>query len=359
MRKFFIFTILFVFAFAVMMAQTTSFRSDFTGGAAGALPDSWSLTVFQQAFNPDFSIREDASGRYLSLTGGGDPKANAYISTTVRLEPGTYRYYALFSISGDVNPQRNLLFQFDRGGIHSFYRLANGMVEGRETLTVTGNRPRDVTLRIYYRFNAGGEVKLRSLSVTPCEPVPPRWARFACTQDTVNYNNMAALAAKAAQEKADLLLFPEGVSQMGRYQTNSDSLIALMSQLAARHSMYIAASIYETDKTDGKKYNRGVLFDRNGKLAGIYDKIHPYSPETNQQGITPGSKVDIFETDFGKVGMVICADSWFTDVTQLFALKGAEVILFPVAGYFRNLIHARSADNQVRFVIRQTIELRQ
>jgi hypothetical protein len=115
--------------------------------------------------------------------------------------------------------------------------------------------------------------------------------------------------------------------------------------------MYIAASIYVVDETDGKKYNRGVLYDRSGQLMGIYDKIHPYSPEANQQGVIPGSRTEIFETDFGKVGMIICADSWFTDVTQLFALKGAEVILFPVAGYFRSIIHARAADNRVRFVI--------
>ena len=49
--------------------------------------------------------------------------------------------------------------------------------------------------------------------------------------------------------------------------------------------------------------------------------------------------------------MVICADAWFTDVTQLFALKGAEVILYPVAGYYRSLIPARCADNRVGFVI--------
>jgi predicted amidohydrolase len=86
-------------------------------------------------------------------------------------------------------------------------------------------------------------------------------------------------------------------------------------------------------------------------LAGVYDKIHLYSPEANLEGVTPGSKTDIFETDFGKIAIVICADIWFTDVTQLFALKGAEVILFPVAGYFRSLIPARCADNQVGFVI--------
>jgi hypothetical protein len=105
------------------------------------------------------------------------------------------------------------------------------------------------------------------------------------------------------------------------------------------------------DKTDGKKYNRGVLYDRSGKLAGVYDKIHPYSSEVNWEGITPGTKTDIIDTDFGKVGMIICYDSWFTDVAQLFALKGAEVILFPVAGYYRSLIPARCADNRVRFVI--------
>ena len=332
-------------------AQTASYQSDFTKGAIGALPDGWSLTVFQQKLVPNFAVKEDANGRYLSLTGGGDSRANAYISTTVRLAPGTYQYKALFSISDDVNPQRNLLFQFNRGGINQFYRLANGMVEGRETVTVTGNQPRDAELKVYYRFNAGGEVKIRSISITPVAPVPPRWARFACTQDTVSYHKMAAIAEQAALDKADLLLFPEGVSQMGRYKTDSDALMTLMSQLAAKLRMYIAASIYVTDATDGKKYNRGVLYDRNGKLAGIYDKIHPYSPEANVQGITPGSRTDIFETDFGKVGMIICADSWFTDVTQLFALKGAEVILFPVAGYFRSIIHARCADNQVRFVI--------
>ena len=350
-KKYSIAFIAFVFAISTAIAQTTSFRSDFAGGTTGTLPDGWSLTVFQQTLNPVFSIKEDASGRYLSLSGGGDSKANAYISTSIQLSPGTYEYKALFSISDDVNPQRNLLFQCDRDGIHNFYRLANGMVEGRETIAVTGNRPRELLLRVYYRFNAGGEVKLRSLTITPTEPVQPRWARFACTQDTVSYNNMAAIAEQAAQEKADLLLFPEGVSQLGRYHTDSDSLMTLMSALAAKHRMYMAASIYVVDKTDGKKYNRGVLYDRSGKLCGIYDKIHPYSPEVNQQGVTPGTRTDIFETDFGKVGMIICADSWFTDVTQLFALKGAEVILFPVAGYFRSLIHARCADNQVRFVI--------
>ena len=342
-------------ALITVVAQSASFRSDFTKGGAGELPDGWSLTVFQQERAPNFSVKEDATGRYLSLSGGGDPAAVAYISTRTQLAPGTYQYKVVFSISDDVNPQRNLLFQCRTrtlDGIFKFYRLANGMVEGRETIVVSGNQPGNAELRIYYRFHGGGEVKIREISLTPVEPVQPRWARLACTEGQMNFDQMKAVAEQAAKDKADLLLFPEMVSQKGTQDAaQGDEVLDLMSKLAAQHRIYVAASVYVIDKTDGKTYNRGVIYDRNGKLLGIYDKLHLYSPEANTSGITPGSTTDIFETDFGKIAMIICYDSWFTDATQLFALKGAEVILFPVAGYYRSIIHARAADNQVRFLI--------
>ena len=352
--KFYLFIIIsFIVAISTACAQTTSFRADFSKGAVGSLPEGWTLNSFQDERVPNFALQEDAKGRYLSLTGSGDPLAVAFISAKVRLAPGSYQYKVVFSKSDDVNPQRNLLFQFNRGGIESFYRMDNGQVEGRETFVVSANQTeRDGILRVFYRFNAGGEVKIRSITITPIEPVKPRWARFACTQDTIrNRRQMELIAENAAKEKADLLLYYENVAQSGREALDGDELMEIFSQLAAKHKMYISASIYAVDKSDGKKYNRGVLYDRSGKLCGVYDKIHPYSPEVNWEGITPGTKTDIFETDFGKVGMIICYDSWFTDVTQLWALKGAEVILFPVAGYYRSLIPARCADNRVRFVI--------
>ncbi len=346
---------LFFCVVTVVMAQTTSFRSDFTIGKAGAIPDGWSLTAYWPERAPHFVLKEDGTGRYLSLTGCGDPTAVAYISKKVRLAPGTYQYKVLFSISGNVDPQRNLLFQCKsktHDGIFKFYRLGNGMVEGRETIVISGNQPSDAEIRIFYRFHPAGEVKIRDISITPTEPVQPRWVRLACTQGQMDYNQMTAVAEQAAKDKADLLLYPEMVSQEGSQDASQGEVIMnLLAKLAAQYRMYVAASIYVVDKTDGRQYNRGILYDRNGQLMGTYDKIHPYSPEANNDGVTPGSKTDIFETDFGKIGMIICYDSWFTDVTQLLALKGAEVILFPVAGYYRSIIPARAADNQVRFVI--------
>jgi predicted amidohydrolase len=355
MRKYLLFFIMCVYVITAIQAQSSSFRADFSKGNIGALPDNWKRSAFQQDRVPNFVLKEDVQGRYLFLTGGGDRSAVAYISTTTNLAPGTYEYKVLFSISDDVNPQRNLLFQCRTrtlDGIFSFYKLDNGMIEGRETIVVSGNEAGDAELRIYYRFNPGGEVKIRDITITPVEPVQPRWARFACTQGQLNYEQMRAVAEQAAKDHADLLLFPEMVSQRGAEDApRGEEVMDLMAKLAVQHKIYVGGSVYVVDKTDGKIYNRGVLYDRAGQLAGVYDKIHPYSPESTDSGLTSGLKTAIFETDFGKVGMIICYDSWFTDVTQLFALKGAEVILFPVAGYFRSLIHARCADNQVRFVI--------
>jgi predicted amidohydrolase len=234
------------------------------------------------------------------------------------------------------------------------------MVEGRGVIVVGGEEAAETEVKVFYRFNAGGEVKLRSLSLTPTDPVQPRWVRFACVKGRVKMEQLSAIAEQAALDSADLLLFTEGVIDKIRdgiprspefMQDRSEKLLQMLSGMAAKYRMYVAGSVPITDKTDGRKYNRGVLYDRQGALVGTYDKIHPYSPEVNDENITPGTKTDVFETDFGKVGMIICYDSWFTDITQLLALKGAEVILFPVAGYYRSIIPARAADNGVRFVI--------
>jgi predicted amidohydrolase len=339
---------------ASAIAQTTSYQCDFSQGKPGAWPEGWELTTFKADVPPRFELKKDGAGPYLSIAGSGDPLAVAYLSTHTQLQPGTYSYKALFSISKEVNPQRNLLFQCrasSNDGIFKFYKLGDGLVEGRGIIEVKGNEPRDAELRIYYRLNAKGKVKLRHLSLTPTDPVKPRWARFACTQGVIQPEQIAAVAEQAARDSVDLLLYPENFIPNNNDPVLGEKLMRLMAEAAAKHKIYVAGSAIVTDAASGRNYNRGVLFDRTGATVGIYDKIHPYSPEVNDEGVRPGTRTDIFETDFGRIAMIICYDSWFTDVTQLFALKGAEVILFPVAGYYRSLIPARAADNGVRFVV--------
>jgi hypothetical protein len=262
------------------------------------------LTAFETDVPPRFEVQKDAHGHYLLLAGADDSLAVAYILTKTRLESGTYCYKALFSMSDDVNPQRNLLFQCkarSHDGIFKFYKLEGGMVEGREFIEIKGDKPRDVELRVYYRLNAKGEVKLRNLSFTPAEPVKPRWVRFACTQGVIRPEQVASVAAQAARDSVDLLLYPENFVPNNNDPVLGEKLMKLMSEMAAKYGIYVAGSVIAVDSIDGRKYNRGVLYDRSGALAGVYDKIHPYSHEINDAGVKPGSKTDVFRTEFGKV----------------------------------------------------------
>jgi len=64
-------------------------------------------------------------------------------------------------------------------------------------------------------------------------------------------------------------------------------------------------------------------------------------------GLTPGDEHPVFDTDIGKIGIIICYDSWYPETSRILALKGAELILFPNAGYEPLLLPARAIDNGV------------
>jgi predicted amidohydrolase len=120
--------------------------------------------------------------------------------------------------------------------------------------------------------------------------------------------------------------------------------------MAKKHEMYVGGGIVRQCDDVDRIFNTALLYDREGELVGMYDKVHPYSPENNELGVTPGIKVPVFQTDFGRVGFAICYDIWFPDVCELLALKGAEIILFPNAGHQPEVLYARSMDNGVRIV---------
>ena len=84
-----------------------------------------------------------------------------------------------------------------------------------------------------------------------------------------------------------------------------------------------------TEREGAAIYNTAVLLDRTGKLMGKYRKV--YLPrEEIQGGLTPGNDFPVFDTDFGKVGMMICWDVEYADPARALALNGAEIILLPI-----------------------------
>jgi predicted amidohydrolase len=117
--------------------------------------------------------------------------------------------------------------------------------------------------------------------------------------------------------------------------------------LAKKHDLYIVAGLLE--RVGHKVYNVAALIGPDGELVGAYRKVTLPRGEI-EGGITPGDTYPVFETRFGKVGMMICYDGFFPEVARQLAKNGAEVIAWPVWGCNPLLGKARACENHVYIV---------
>lgn len=110
-------------------------------------------------------------------------------------------------------------------------------------------------------------------------------------------------------------------------------------------------------KEDSLIYNRAVVIDRKGNLIYHYDKIH-LVPMLNEPAYLEGgrSKVQTFELDGVKMGVVICFDLRFPEIIRQLALQEAQVLFIPAewpearAGHWETLSTARAIENQMYVV---------
>ncbi len=96
-------------------------------------------------------------------------------------------------------------------------------------------------------------------------------------------------------------------------------------------------------------YNVAVLIGPDGKVAGKYRKVCLPRGEADN-GVTPGSEYPVFETRFGKLGMMVCYDGFFPEVARELTKGGAEVIAWPVWGCNPLLARARACENHIYLV---------
>ncbi|RTE10670.1 carbon-nitrogen hydrolase family protein [Paenibacillus whitsoniae] len=128
----------------------------------------------------------------------------------------------------------------------------------------------------------------------------------------------------------DLICFPEVFLKSGSTDRKevSDEITQqtyrALSAQAKRLNSYIIASVHEW--IDGKKYVAAWVFDRGGQLAGKYLKHHPTDYEMKEDGVTPGSEVPVFDTDFGRIGIAICFDIGYPEIWRTLKAKGAELV---------------------------------
>lgn len=126
------------------------------------------------------------------------------------------------------------------------------------------------------------------------------------------------------------------LSEIAEDEKNPGPVTTMIAEYARKHSCYVVCPIIT--KKDGRFYNTSLLVDRNGKIAGVYHKIHPTKSEIlPDQAFTGGGTVPgalhqpAVQTDFGKVGMQICYDANWSDGWESLKKQGAEIIFFSSA----------------------------
>jgi predicted amidohydrolase len=330
-------------------------NGDFQDGTIGNVPKGWRPKSARRALAPVFRLENKDGQRMLMATGGDNRECTGYLCRSVPITLGkTYLFSARFRISEDINPHENLLFRCVhpgvKDGIFKFRRLEGGWVQGDVKIHYPGEGKGKAEVQVFFRLSANGKTWIENVSLVETDPVEPRWVKVACTQGRPDLEGCEAVLDTAGKAKADIVLLSEYMHGDFKPEKVPGPSSKLMSLKAKQYGMYVAGGIVRKVTEPDRLYNTALLYGRKGELVGTYDKIHPYSPENNEQGITPGTRAPVFDTDFGKVGIIICYDSWFPDVTQLLALKGAELILFPNAGHQPEFLYARAGDNGVRIV---------
>jgi len=203
----------------------------------------------------------------------------------------------------------------------------------------------------------------------------------ACVQIAITPNDVQAnldkgitwLEKAVAEYEAELVLFPETVTTGFVTGLSAEELWELVDEAPGRitHDMQKAARSlgvhvvwpsYRRGPERGVVYNSAMLIGPDGEIIGIYDKTHPFPLERRDCGgwTTIGSRAEVYDTALGSIGMIICYDGDFPELSRLLAVKGAEVIVRPAAllrsfdiWYLTNC--ARAYDNHVYVVATNSV----
>lgn len=132
----------------------------------------------------------------------------------------------------------------------------------------------------------------------------------------------------------DLVVFPEEYFGNDWYKgeptyITRKEVVGRVSKMAKENNVHIVTGFLEAfgRGRQGKFWNKALLFSPTG-LVGEYVKTTLIEREI-EHGQTPGNKVSVFNTEAGKIAMLICWEVWFPELSRIAALEGAEIICFP------------------------------
>lgn len=171
----------------------------------------------------------------------------------------------------------------------------------------------------------------------------------------------------AAEQGVDMAVLPEMFNCP--YKTANFPVYAeeeggecysLLSDLAKTYGIYLAAGTMPEKDSEGRIFNTSYVFDRQGGKIGKHRKMHLFDIAVKggqyfkeSETLTPGDSVTVFDTEFGKMGLAVCYDFRFPELSRLMVDKGAKVLIVPAAfnmttgpAHWEVMFRSRAIDNQ-------------
>ena len=167
----------------------------------------------------------------------------------------------------------------------------------------------------------------------------------ASTNKETNLKKITDFISKAAKNKAKLVAFPEFMmfytssSQSPKQlaslaETINGNFVSTIANSAKENHIQVVGSFYEKSSKKDRVYDTSFVVDKYGKVISTYRKIHLYDALGFRESdkMTSGSKIaKPVKTSIGKLGMMICYDLRFPEMSRSLAAAGSEILVAPSA----------------------------
>lgn len=154
-----------------------------------------------------------------------------------------------------------------------------------------------------------------------------------------NTDRAVKLAEEAAKNGAKFICFPEmfntgyNLNVINRKiydfaETLDGYTVSKFKIFAKEHEVYVIVPI-AIEVLPSVIENSAVLINNKGEVQNVYSKSHLWSLESVY--FKSGDDISVFDTDYGKIGIMICYDAGFPEVARMLTLQGAKIIFMPAA----------------------------
>lgn len=190
----------------------------------------------------------------------------------------------------------------------------------------------------------------------------------ATTNKEQNLQKAIKAIEEAKSDSADLILFPEmymcntsdakGPSPADISEPLDGPFVSALSKAAKANQIYVICGIYEFAEDSNLPYNSVITLNKNGKLISNYRKTHLCdSWNVNESDVFTAGKepFEVLDTEFGKIGIIICYELRFPEISRFLTLHDIDILLVPAAWYsgsfkeehWQILTRARAIENTV------------